>query len=467
VYAATPHTIESVRALLISTYDLGRQPLGLARPASLLRQAGIEVRCVDVSREPLHDADIAAAALVAFYLPMHTATRLAAPIIDRVRRENPAARLAAYGLYAPLNADWLRQRGVADVLGPQEEGKLTQSARQAGSHREASSPPAGAPDGRALPVRPDRDTLPPLSRYAVLQMPDGSRKVVGSTDATHGCKHLCRHCPIVPVYGGVFRAFPLDIVMDDVRALVAGGARHITFGDPDFLNGPTHARRLVEQLHRECPQITYDCTIKVEHLLRHAHMVTLLRDTGCLFITSAVESVDDEVLTKLRKGHTRADFARVVALCRDADVALVPTFVPFTPWTTLAGYVDLLDQIDALDIVEHVAPVQLGIRLLVTARSSLLELDEIRAAVEPFDGGSLTWPWRHVDPRVDLLQRDVMALAAAGASGSRGDVFTAIRARAGSDAGLPPPRARARRSGGVPMLTDAWYCCAEPLEQQL
>ena len=456
-----------MRALLISTYDLGRQPLGLARPASVLRQAGIEVHCVDVSREPLHDADIASAALVAFYLPMHTATRLAGPIIDRVRREHPAVRLAAYGLYAPLNADWLRERGVSDVLGPEEEGALAEAARQAGDHRDASVPATGMRPGRGLPVRPDRASLPPLSRYAALQMPDGSRKVVGSTDATHGCKHLCRHCPIVPVYGGVFRAYPLDIVMDDVRALVAGGAAHITFGDPDFLNGPTHARRLVERFHREYPHVTYDCTIKVEHLLRHADMVPLLRDTGCLFITSAAESVDDEVLAKLRKGHTRADFGKVVTLCRDAGVALVPTFVPFTPWTTLGGYVDLLDQIDALDIVDHVAPVQLGIRLLVTARSSLLEIDEIRAAVEAFDGRSLTWPWTHVDPRVDTLQREVMALVAGGASRSRSDVFAAIRSSACTAAGLPAPRSRTHRSGGVPMLTEAWYCCAEPLELQL
>jgi len=105
--------------LLISTYDLGRQPFGLASPAAWLRRSGVEVDCVDTSREPLDDARIASAAVVAFYLPMHTATRLAAPLIDRVRAVNPAARLCAYGLYAPLNADWLRARGVTDVIGPE------------------------------------------------------------------------------------------------------------------------------------------------------------------------------------------------------------------------------------------------------------------------------------------------------------------------------------------------------------
>ncbi|MBM3821006.1 MAG: hypothetical protein FJW14_18600, partial [Acidimicrobiia bacterium] len=113
-----------MRAVLISTYDLGRQPFGLASPAAWLRRAGVEVTCVDVSREPLDEAQVAAASLVAFYLPMHTATRLAAPLIDVARRVNPSARLCAYGLYAPLNEQWLRERGITDVLGPEAEQDL-------------------------------------------------------------------------------------------------------------------------------------------------------------------------------------------------------------------------------------------------------------------------------------------------------------------------------------------------------
>ena len=243
-------------------------------------------------------------------------------------------------------------------------------------------------EARASGCVHSRPIAPRCHRWLVtpsLQMPDGSRRVVGSTDATRGCKHLCRHCPIVPVYGGTFRAIPIDVVMDDVRAQVAAGAEHISFGDPDFFNGPTHARRLVEAVAKEFPRLTYDVTIKIEHILRHADMLGLLRDTGCLMITSAVESMDDEVLVKLRKGHTRADFINAVGLCKQAGVTLAPTFVPFTPWTTIGGYVDLLEQLDALELAEGVAPIQLAIRLLVTAESKLLELPDIRDLVDPFD----------------------------------------------------------------------------------
>jgi radical SAM superfamily enzyme YgiQ (UPF0313 family) len=452
-----------VRALLISTYDLGRQPLGLAAPAAWLRQAGIEVDCVDTSREPLADAHIEAASLVAFFLPMHTATRLAAPLLERVRAINPGARLAAYGLYAPLNRAWLEERG-AQVLGPDAEQALLDLVNSQGP-----TPDAQLTANSQGPTRflvPDRTTLPPLTRYAALQMPDGTRRVVGSTDATRGCKHLCRHCPIVPVYQGRFKAVPIDVVMEDIRAHVAARAEHITFGDPDFFNGPTHARRLVERLATEFPALTYDVTIKIEHLLAHADLLPLLKQTGCLFVTSAVESVDDDVLAKLRKGHTRADFVQAVGLCRDAGVTLAPTFVPFTPWTTLEGYIDLLEQIEALRLIEAVAPVQLGIRLLVTAESRLLELPDIRDVVAPFDAASLTWPWRHADPRVDALQSAVMRTA--GSRISRTEAFAAIAETAYAAGGLTRGQTQGQTLDLTPpYMTEAWYCCAEPGPEQI
>ncbi len=476
-----------MRVLLISTYDLGRQPFGLASPAAWLRRAGADVTCVDVSRESLPDEQVLGAELVAFHLPMHTATRLAAPIIDRVRGLNPRTMVVAYGLYAPLNESWLRERGVHHVIGPEAEpdlvallappvsrdglGQTDPDARP----RRRSEPPDGRDDAVSRPptprvahlafIPPDRTGLPPLERYASLQMPDGRRRVVGSTEATRGCKHLCRHCPVVPVYRGRFRAIPVDVVLEDVRAQVAAGAQHITFGDPDFFNGPTHARRVVERLAHELPHVTYDVTIKIEHLLAHADLLPTLRDTGCLFVTSAVESVDDLVLQKLRKGHTRADVVKAVALCRAAGLALSPTFVPFTPWTTLAGYGDLLETLVLLDLVDNVAPIQLGIRLLVTAESGLLELADIRSAVDAFDPQSLTWPWRHTDSRVDALQQQVVHLVAGRADQPRRAVFDRVAALAGIDAASAPAAAQgACCQRTPPHLTESWYCCAEPLD---
>jgi radical SAM superfamily enzyme YgiQ (UPF0313 family) len=408
--------------------------------------------------EPLPPSALDGVTLVAFSLPMHTATRLALPVVAEIRRRAPGIRICAYGLYAPLNADALREAGVAEVLGPEAEARLVDVARAAAQGR----PPVDPGDDR-LPrlafVVPDRSDLPGLDRYARLEWPDGRSVTVGATEATRGCKHRCRHCPVVPVYDGQFRAVPADVVLADVRAQVERGAGHITFADPDFFNGPTHARRIVEALHREWPLLTYDATIKVEHLRAHDALLPVLRDTGCAFVTTAVESLDDAVLALLEKGHTRADVVAVADRCRTLGLALSPTFIAFTPWTTLESYAALLADLEQMGLVEHVAPVQWTLRLLVTWRSRLLELEDITRLVGPFDSGTLTYPWVHSDPRVDGLQREVMTLAGVRAKDARSEVFAAIRRR--SDASLgrvvperPPMLARA----AIPYLTEPWYC---------
>jgi len=481
-----------MRALLISTYELGRQPWGLASPAAWLRQAGWDVDCVDLTKDRLRGDTIAGAALIGFHLPMHTATRLAGPVIAKVRELNRSARLCAYGLYAPLNAEWLRSIGIDDILGGEFEEAVTAIARSidAGSRGEAD--PKGPALRTALPglattrpgafgpgnvgtrpaadiprihfLVPDRRGLPALERYATLNMPDGTTRIVGSTEASRGCKHLCRHCPVVPIYEGQFRIVAPDVVLADVGAQIAAGAQHISFGDPDFFNGPTHAMRIVDALHAAHPSVTYDATIKIEHLLRHRALLARLHDTGCLFVTSAVESVDDLALGRLDKGHTRSDFIEAVGLCRSSGLTLVPTFVAFQPWLTLAGYCDLLDTIERLDLVDHISPIQLAIRLLIPQGSKVLELDDVRAVIEGFDPVTLTYRWRHADPRVDTLQREIAALVGVRVSGDRRAVFDEISALAHARAGLPRaesnPLAAVRRS--VPYLSEPWYCCAEP-----
>jgi hypothetical protein len=451
----------AMRVLLISTYEMGRQPFGLASPAAWLRAAGFSVECADISRQPLDEGVVKSADLVGLYLPMHTATRLAAPVVAKIRRANETARICAFGLYAPLNAEWLRSLGVDEVFGGEFEAELTAYARQDSFSVSSSMVESSSPFLPRLNfLVPDRRSLPPLDRYATLQRADGTRALVGYTEASRGCLHLCRHCPIVPIYNGRFRVVQADVVLADVGAQVAAGARHITFGDPDFFNGPTHAIRIVRAFHAAHPDVTFDVTIKVEHLLRHADLLPELRESGCLFITSAVESIDDAVLARLAKGHTRRDFFASVALCRDAGVTLVPTFVAFHPWLTLDGYCDLIDAIEGLDLVEAVAPIQLAIRLLIPNGSKLLALDDVRELVGPFDPATLTYRWSHPDARVDRLQEEVSHLVGVRQSRSRREVFDEIRGLARRHAGRPQSTfARpARASATVPFLNEPWYC---------
>jgi radical SAM superfamily enzyme YgiQ (UPF0313 family) len=372
--------------------------------------------------------------------------------------------LCAYGLYAPVNAEYLRKLGFNTILGGEFEQGLLNLARGLMQGDPVGQPQPAISLARQNFLVPERSGLPALERYACLTLPEGIQRTVGYTEASRGCKHKCRHCPIVPVYNGTFRIVQRDVVMEDIRRQVAMGAQHITFGDPDFFNGIRHAIDLVKAVYREFPDVTYDVTIKVEHLLKHVHDLPVLRDTGCAFITTAVESVDDRILAIFDKGHTRADFVKVVELSREVGLTLVPTFVAFNPWISLEGYEDLLATIDALDLVENVAPVQLAIRLLIPEGSYLLGLPELRNFLGPFDEAALSYRWQHPDPRVDALQREIedVVHGASKADMDRRAIFDlawACLQRTMGDPGKPLPAvAPGRPRATIPYLNEPWYC---------
>ena len=463
------YTDRGVNIVLISTYELGRQPLGLASPAAWLRGRGHAVTALDLARQPLDEVAVRRAKLIALYLPMHTATRLAAQLIPALGELNPHAHLACYGLYAPMNEAYLHALGVSSILGGEfEEGLVHLAERVARNGGGNGKPGSGQPEpfislARQKFITPDRQGLPPLKKYAHVVLGSGEHRVTGYTEASRGCKHLCRHCPIVPVYGGVFRVVDRGVVLEDVRQQVEAGAQHITLGDPDFFNGIRHGMQLVEDFHREFPTITYDVTIKIEHLLRHKEHLPKLRDTGCLFVTSAVESIDNKVLAKLDKGHTREDFLRVAEIFRELRMVLQPTFVPFTPWTTLDGYLELLRVLRERELVENVAPIQLAIRLLIPAGSRLLELEEVRRLVAPFDASALAYPWKNADPRVDALGKELEDIVAAGErqKQTRRAIFERIWRAAHEAAGVAAEFAAQPvllSRAAIPYLSEPWYC---------
>lgn len=459
--------------VLISTYELGRQPFGLASPAAWLRKRGHDVVCLDLSRQPLPEEAVRAAELIAFYVPMHTATRLACKLIPSIREQNPEAHICCYGLYAPMNAEYLRMLGVGTILGGEFEKELIHLAeRIVGELAMKKDGLRPAPTTQPEPLIslerlefevPDRRWLPPLRQYAHLVLPSGEHRTVGYTEASRGCKHLCRHCPIVPVYKGVFRIVDREVVLADIRQQVEAGAQHITFGDPDFFNGIGHAMAIVEAMHREFPTLTYDATIKIEHLRKHEKHLGVLRDTGCVFVTSAVESLDDRVLLKLEKGHAREDFLHVVKKFREIGLTLQPTFVPFTPWTTMHNYLDLLTTLEKMELADAVAPIQLGIRLLIPAGSRLLELDEVKEMVGPFDEAALVYPWKHADARIDSLCEEIQGIVASSEKfkRSREATFARIQRAAEGAAGVRTAAdalpIRADRAT-VPYLNEPWYC---------
>jgi radical SAM superfamily enzyme YgiQ (UPF0313 family) len=456
--------------LLISCYELGHQPFQLASLLALLRQAGYAPVAVDTAVEPLSDEAITRARFVAISVPMHTALRLGEQIARRVRERNPAATLCFYGLYASLNAAHLLQTVGDFTIGGEYEQPLLQLIEALEQGETVSIPGVSTKKSISAPhitrpafIIPERQQLPGLERYARLEW-DGQARVVGYTETTRGCKHTCTHCPITPVYQGRFFAIPAEIVLADIRRQVEQGAQHITFGDPDLLNGPTHALRITRALHDEFPDVTFDATIKIEHLLKHRSLLPALRERGCAFIVSAVESLNDTVLRNLKKGHTAADVAAVFDLMEEVGIALRPSLMPFSPWETLESYIALLTFFEQRHLIEHIDPVHFSIRLLIPPGSAILDAPDSPRWLGELDAAAYTYRWHHPDPRMDALQREVAALVEQAERQSRDPIetFFAIKALALAAAGQDMRVSTAIQHYGprrpIPHLTESWFC---------
>jgi radical SAM superfamily enzyme YgiQ (UPF0313 family) len=456
--------------LLISCYELGHQPLHLASLQSLLQQAGYTPIPVDTAVETLTGEAITTAKFVGVSVPMHTALRLGQQIAKRVRSLNPAAHICFYGLYASLNADYLLQDCIDSAIGGEFEVPLLKLIAALENDQPIAIPGVSTRLQSSSPwiqrptfAIPERHQLPSPDRYARLEL-NGDLLLAGYTETTRGCKHTCLHCPITPIYRGRFFAIPAEIVLADIRAQVAQGVRHITFGDPDFFNGPTHAMRITRAMHQEFPGVTFDATIKIEHLLKHRHLLPELRELGCAFIVSAVESINDDVLRHLNKGHTGANVAEVFDLMEQVGIPLRPSLLPFSPWETLESYIALLLFFEEHRLVEHVDPVHFSIRLLVPPGSALLDAPDTQNWFGELDAAAYTYRWTHPDPRMDDLQRQVAALVekAQRVQADPIETFFHVKALALAASSQDMCVSCALRSYGprkiLPHLTESWFC---------
>ena len=460
-----------MNALLISCYELGHQPFGVASAAAhLLAEGRHRVECLDLAVEVIDEAKVRRADFVGISTPMHTAIRLGVKAGELVRGLNPQCHICYFGLYASLNEGYLLD-GVADsVIGGEFETPLTHLVDRLAENRPPRPGGVSLAEVRGPPnlsrqqfLQPARHLLPPLEKYARLRTSEGELRLVGYVEASRGCAHRCLHCPIPAVYEGRLRIVQQEVVLADIDNLVRMGAQHINFGDPDFLNAVKHSLAIVREMRSRHPELSFDFTAKIEHLIQHRDAVVELAELGCIFVLSAVESVDDRILRYLDKGHTRDDVVTALEITRAADVALRPSLLPFTPWTTLSGYLELLDFVQEHDLVYQLDPVQYSIRLLLPPGSWLLDNPEIQPHLGSVVQEDFVYTWQHPDPRVDMLQRQVARVAEEATSSGEDPATTFNRIKELALATIPgqPTVAQpryCRRGARPPRLTEAWFC---------
>ncbi|GMQ77822.1 MAG: CUAEP/CCAEP-tail radical SAM protein [Anaerolineae bacterium] len=459
---------------LLACYELGHQPLSIAWPLAFLKEEGINAHGYDLSVEAFPKGALEEARFVGISVPMHTALRLGVQVAGRVRQINPSAHIAFLGHYAQLNSEYLLKPdkdrsnfSLADsVLSGEYERHLVALVKK--TLADSSNGPIlekslAAQNGQPYIEKlkfplPDRVGLPRLSNYSRFEE-NGLSKLAGYTEASRGCLHTCRHCPVVPIYKGRIFVVQPEAVLADVRQQVEAGAEHITFGDPDFLNGPGHSIRIAKALNHEFPRLTFDFTTKVEHIIEKEREIRELKRVGAAFVISAFESTSDRVLSLLKKGHTRSDLEKALSILNNLDLPVQPTWVPFTPWTTMEEYLDMLRWVRSNGLIANIPPVQYSIRLLVPPNSDLLKNNETRKWFGSLKPEEFVHEWVHADRRMDQLQLST-AIIAEMAGGSYQQGFLEIEKEAYKVAGKSIPEFKQVVTPRIkpPRLTEDWFC---------
>jgi radical SAM superfamily enzyme YgiQ (UPF0313 family) len=517
-YAPLPTTIadrplqQPGAILLISCYELGHQPIGLAQPVGFLEQKGYAPFTLDLSVENFDAQRVEQARVVGISVPMHTALSLGCQVAERIRQTNPNAHICFYGLYASLNAEYLLEHLADFVIGGEYETPFVNLLDELANSQSGQSTYYGTASGMVTQVEgvstarsivppilkkisgpfcastkdisevavfptPTRIGLPILSEYARLEY-QGQEHIVGYVEASRGCLHTCLHCPIVPVYQGRFFVFPAPVVLADIRQQVKAGAVHITLGDADFLNGPGHSLSIVRAMHEEFPHLTFDFTTKIEHILKHQSLFEEFSQLGCLFVISAVESFSETVLMHLDKGHTRQDIFLAHDILQSVGITLRPSLVAFTPWTTLEDYAEMFDLVEQHGLIDCIDPVQYSVRLLVPPGSALLTPPKTHPTpmaqfLGSLDQQKFQHTWSHPDPRMDSLQKAVTKVVENSTKAKEDPECTFYRLwelvydTAGLNfsslhkaVSMNPDRVR------PPRMTEPWFCCAEPTTDQ-
>ncbi|MEK7748195.1 MAG: CUAEP/CCAEP-tail radical SAM protein [Nitrospirota bacterium] len=477
--------------LLIGCYELGHPPFSLALLSGFLEHANFPVDTADLAIHAFPKEKIMRAKVIGISVPMHTALRIGVKAALLSREINPNCAIVFFGLYASLNADFLlsdfSDHAPADfVIGGECEEAFVSLIEAILNHTNTAIPGVSQKNVISPPslrlhsiAPPSRTTLSPLCEYARLEK-DGKTYLAGYVEASRGCRHLCQHCPIPPVYEGRFTIIPEEIIQNDIATQVAMGAEHITFGDPDFLNGPNHSMKIVRKMHEKFPHLTFDFTAKIEHVLLYKELLPEFSALGCIFIISAVESLNNTVLDVLKKGHTRTDVISAVKWVHQAGIALRPSLVPFTPWETLDSYLDLFDFVEHYQLIHHIDPVQYTVRLLIPPGSLLISEPRMEPYLGPLVQESFSYRWAHPDTRMDRLQkqisREVEQMTAAHASTQ--EIFYQLKAcviamaegRSVVQVSLAPPAVRVGPPVAAhvpPKMTESWFCCSEPTENQM
>ena len=437
-----------MKILLLSFYDLGKQPKIISELYKKLDNGSNQIDVVDYSIEEknltLDNYDV-----LGIYASMHTASVLAEQYLRDRKLPN---KLFVFGLYANVFSEMFSNfQSIHSFDSDELESLLEVQLNPNYSFKHSV---------------PDRTILPSITDYS--HIVDGSNNLIaGSVETTYGCKHECTHCPVPIEFKGMFKTFGTEKIITDVTNQVEEGAKHISFNDPDFFNGPKHALKILQLLNEKHPSITYDSTIKVEHILKYPDYFQELKNLNMLFVISAFETTNDHVLNILQKNHSFNDLNKAVELSLENNIDIRPTWMPFSPWTEQNDLISIIKLIENYKLRETVDPIQLTIKLLVPKNSLILKRPEMKEYLLDYDPASFSYAWQYKFPNIDNIQNELFTYVLQHESENEYTQYLGLVDILESHTNETLLNSEKYSQRIVPKLSETWFCCAEPNKIQL
>lgn len=403
------------KVLLVSNFEGGFQPMTVASAITPLVKAGFDVSVLDTYVDGIQEEMFDEPHMVAISIPLFDALFAGIEIAALVRKRNPRAHITFFGQYATINATRLAGKYSDTCVSGEWDVPLVALARHLSGDTQLMLP--GIVDSemaaRGETVHPyisrdeihlpTRDMLPPLHKYPQKQVEVllGHEAVVGSTEIARGCHHKCLYCSVYAAYDGKVNTLEESIVLEDVRNLVKGGMTHLTFVDADFFNTKHQGIKILRQLHAEFPELTYDFTLRVDHILENKEYLTEMAGLNVKFVTSALEFPTQEVLDAVAKYTSLEDVEEAVSFLRGTGIKLNPTFIMFNPWIGLEDLAAFRAFVEKNDLDNIIDPIQYETRLHLYKGSPLLQTASVQAL--DLTEEEFHVDWKHPDPRVDEL----------------------------------------------------------------
>ncbi|MDA9593325.1 hypothetical protein N9R67_00530 [Candidatus Actinomarina sp.] len=437
-----------MKILLLSFYDLGKQPKIISELYKKLDNGSNQIDIIDYSIEE-KDLTLDNYDVLGIYASMHTASVLAEQYLRDRKLPN---KLFVFGLYANVFSEMFSDfQSIHSFDSDELESFLQVQLNPNYSYKHTV---------------PDRTILPSITDYS--HIVDGSNNLIaGSVETTYGCKHECTHCPVPIEFKGMFKTFGTEKIITDVTNQVEEGAKHISFNDPDFFNGPKHALKILQLLNEKHPSITYDSTIKVEHILKYPDYFQELKNLNMLFVISAFETTNDHVLNILQKNHSSNDLNKAVELSLENNIDIRPTWMPFSPWTEQNDLISIIKLIENYKLRETVDPIQLTIKLLVPKNSLILKRPEMKEYLLDYDPASFSYAWKYKFPNIDNIQNELFTYVLQHESENDYTQYLGLVDILESHTNETLLNSEKYSQRIVPKLSETWFCCAEPNKIQL